>query len=137
MGVIQSGINKLLGTAAAFKKVENIQSDIKGLKESTSAIGQEIKLSRPEQKAYEQYVTNPNILKLAQADRERAVNNALMKERAAAFKAQQSLASKAEARAKQMSMFDQLKVSIGGQDIDISKLGKDVQQQIKENIDGK
>lgn len=42
-----------------------------------------------------------------------------------------------QAKAQQQKSFDQLKVSIGGQDIDISKLGKDVQQQIKENIDGK
>lgn len=42
-----------------------------------------------------------------------------------------------QAKTQQQKSFDQLKVSIGGQDIDISKLGKDVQQQIKENIDGK
>ena len=42
-----------------------------------------------------------------------------------------------QAKAQQQKSFDQLKVSIGGQDIDISKLGKDAQQQIKENINGK
>ena len=42
-----------------------------------------------------------------------------------------------QAKTQQQKSFDQLKVSIGGQDIDISKLGKDVQQQIKENIDDK
>ena len=42
-----------------------------------------------------------------------------------------------QAKIQQQKSSDQLKVSIGGQDIDISKLGKDVQQQIKENIDGK
>lgn len=42
-----------------------------------------------------------------------------------------------QAKTQQQKSFDQLKVSIGGQDIDISKLGKDVQQQIKENINGK
>ena len=42
-----------------------------------------------------------------------------------------------QAKTQQQKSFDQLKVSIGGQDIDRSKLGKDVQQQIKENINGK
>ena len=42
-----------------------------------------------------------------------------------------------QAKTQQQKSFDQLKVSIGGQDIDISKLGKDAQQQIKENINGK
>ena len=42
-----------------------------------------------------------------------------------------------QAKAQQQKSFDQLKVSIGGQDIDISKLGKNVQEQIKENINGK
>ena len=42
-----------------------------------------------------------------------------------------------QAKAQQQKSFDQLKVSIGGQNIDISKLGKDVQEQIKENINGK
>ena len=42
-----------------------------------------------------------------------------------------------QAKTQQQKSFDQLKVSIGGQDIDISKLGKDVQEQIKENINGK
>ena len=42
-----------------------------------------------------------------------------------------------QAKTQQQKSFNQLKVSIGGQDIDISKLGKDAQQQIKENINGK
>ena len=42
-----------------------------------------------------------------------------------------------QAKTQQQKSFDQLKVSIGGQDIDISKLGKGVQEQIKENINGK
>ena len=42
-----------------------------------------------------------------------------------------------QAKTQQQKSFDQLKLSIGGHDIDISKLGKDAQQQIKENIDGK
>ena len=42
-----------------------------------------------------------------------------------------------QAKAQQQKSFNQLKVSIGGQDIDISKLGKNVQEQIKENINGK
>ena len=42
-----------------------------------------------------------------------------------------------QAKAQQQKSFDQLKVSIGGQDIDISKLGKDAQEQIKENINGR
>ena len=42
-----------------------------------------------------------------------------------------------QAKTQQQKSFNQLKVSIGGQDIDISKLGKDAQRQIKENINGK
>lgn len=42
-----------------------------------------------------------------------------------------------QAKTQQQKSFNQLKVSIGGQDIDISKLGKDAQEQIKENINGK
>ena len=42
-----------------------------------------------------------------------------------------------QAKTQQQKSFDQLKVSIGGQAIDISKLGKNVQEQIKENINGK
>ena len=42
-----------------------------------------------------------------------------------------------QAKTQQQKSFDQLKVSIGGHDIDMSKLGKDAQQQIKENINGK
>lgn len=42
-----------------------------------------------------------------------------------------------QAKTQQQKSFNQLKVSIGGQDIDISKLGKDAQQQIKENINDK
>lgn len=42
-----------------------------------------------------------------------------------------------QAKIQQQKSFDQLKVSIGGQNIDISKLGNDAQQQIKENINGK
>lgn len=42
-----------------------------------------------------------------------------------------------QAKTQQQKSFNQLKVSIGGQNIDISKLGKDAQQQIKENINDK
>ena len=42
-----------------------------------------------------------------------------------------------QAKAQQQKSFDQLKESIGGQDIDISKSGKDAQQQIKAHINGK
>ena len=78
-----------------------------------------------------QYISNPNILKWKQAV-------ALMKERMSKFKAQQSLISKAEQKAKQKSDFKDLQLSIGGQKIDYNMLGENVKKQIDKEInDGK
>ena len=61
-----------------------------------------------------------------------------MKERMSKFKAQQSLISKAEQKAKQKSDFKDLQLSIGGQKIDYSMLGENVKKQIDKEInDGK
>ena len=83
---------------------------------------------------FKQFVTNPNILKWKQAETDRAVQNALMKERMSNFKAQQSLTSQAEQKAKQKSDFKDLQLSIGGQKLDYNMLGENVKKQIDKEI---
>ena len=113
MGVIQNSINSAIQSAGYLKKIKDIKND-------------------------NQYISNPNILKWKQAEKDRAVQNALMKERMSNFKAQQSLTSQAEQKAKQKSDFKDLQLSIGGQKIDYSMLGENVKKQIDKEInDGK
>ena len=76
MGVIQSSINSAIQSAGYLKKIKDIKND-------------------------NQYISNPNILKWKQAEINRAVHIAVIKERMSNFKAQQSLTSKAEQKAKQ------------------------------------
>lgn len=141
MGVIQSSINSALQSAGYLKKLKGIESNVEGLKETTEDIPGQIKslkVSRQEQKDYNEYVTNPNILKWKKAETDRAVQNALMKERMSKFKAQQSLTNKADSRAKQKSDLKDLQLSIGGHKIDYNQLGENVRKQIdKERNNGK
>lgn len=109
MGVIQSSINSAMQSAGYFKKIKNIKND-------------------------KQFVTNPNILKWKQAETNRAVHIALIKERMSRFKAQQSLTSQAEQKAKQKSDFKDLQLSIGGQKLDYNMLGENVKKQIDKEI---
>ena len=141
MGVIQSSINSAIQSAGYLSKLKGIEKNVQGLKETTKDIpGQIESLKTDKQTDYDfkQFVTNPNILKWKQAETDRAVNNALMKERMSNFKAQQSLTSQAEQKAKQKSDFKDLQLSIGGQKIDYSMLGENVKKQIDKEInDGK
>lgn len=57
-----------------------------------------------------------------------------MKERMSKFKAQQSLTSQAEQKAKQKSDFKDLQLSIGGQKLDYNSLGENVRKQIDKEI---
>ena len=141
MGAIQSSINSAIQSAGYLSKLKGIEKNVQGIKESTKDIpGQIESLKTDKQTDYDfkQFVTNPNILKWKQAETDRAVQNALMKERMSKFKAQQSLTSQAEQKAKQKSDFKDLQLSIGGQKIDYSMLGENVKKQIDKEInDGK
>ena len=141
MGVIQSSINSAIQSAGYLSKLKGIEKNVQGLKESTKDIpGQIESLKTDKQTDYDfkQFVTNPNILKWKQAETDRAVQNALMKERMSNFKAQQSLTSQAEQKAKQKSDFKDLQLSIGGQKLDYNMLGENVKKQIDKEInDGK
>lgn len=141
MGPIQGAVNSVVQSASILSKLKGIESNTQGIKESTKDIpGQIESLKTDKQTDYDfkQFVTNPNILKWKQAETDRAVNNALMKERMSKFKAQQSLTSQAEQKAKQKSDFKDLQLSIGGQKIDYSMLGENVKKQIDKEInDGK
>ena len=137
MGVIQSSINSTIQSAGYLSKLKGIEKNVQGLKETTKDIpGQIESLKTDKQTDYDfkQFVTNPNILKWKQAETDRAVQNALMKERMSKFKAQQSLTSQAEQKAKQKSNFKDLQLSIGGQKIDYNMLGENVKKQIDKEI---
>ena len=141
MGVIQGAINSVMQSAGYLSKLKGIEKNVQGLKETTKDIpGQIESLKTDKQTDYDfkQFVTNPNILKWKQAETDRAVQNALMKERMSKFKAQQSLTSQAEQKAKQKSDFKDLQLSIGGQKLDYNMLGENVKKQIDKEInDGK
>ena len=141
MGAIQSSINSAIQSAGYLSKLKGIEKNVQGLKETTKDIPGQIeslKTSRQQEKDYNTYINNPNILKWKQAETDRAVQNALMKERMSKFKAQQSLTSQAEQKAKQKSDFKNLQLSIGGQKIDYNMLGENVRKQIDKEInDGK
>lgn len=137
MGPIQSAVNSVVHSASLLSKLSGIESNTQGIKESTKDIpGQIESLKTDKQTDYDfkQFVTNPNILKWKQAETDRAVQNALMKERMSKFKAQQSLTSKAEQKAKQKSDFKDLQLSIGGQELDYNSLGENVKKQIDKEM---
>ena len=137
MGVIQGAINSVMQSAGYLSKLKGIEKNVQGLKETTKDIpGQIESLKTDKQTDYDfkQFVTNPNILKWKQAETDRAVQNALMKERMSKFKAQQSLTSQAEQKAKQKSDFKDLQLSIGGQKIDYNMLGENAKKQIDKEI---
>lgn len=137
MGPIQGAVNSVIQSASYLNKLSGIESNVQGLKETTKDIpGQIESLKTDKQTDYDfkQFVTNPNILKWKQAETDRAVQNALMKERMSKFKAQQSLTSQAEQKAKQKSDFKDLQLSIGGQKIDYNMLGENVKKQIDKEI---
>ena len=137
MGPIQGAVNSVIQSASYLSKLSGIENNVQGIKESTKDIpGQIESLKTDKQTDYDfkQFVTNPNILKWKQAETDRAVQNALMKERMSKFKAQQSLTSQAEQKAKQKSDFKDLQLSIGGQKLDYNMLGENVKKQIDKEI---
>ena len=137
MGPIQGAVNSVVQSASLLSKLKGIESNVQGINESTKDIPGQIeslKMDKQTEKDFNTYVTNPNILKWKQAETDRAVQNALMKERMSKFKAQQSLTSQAEQKAKQKSDFKDLQLSIGGQKIDYNMLGENVKKQIDKEI---
>ena len=141
MGPIQGAVNSVVHSASLLSKLSGIESNTQGIKESTKDIpGQIESLKTDKQTDYDfkQFVTNPNILKWKQAETYKAIKNALIKERMSKLKAQQSLTSQAEQKAKQKSDFKDLQLSIGGQKLDYNMLGENVKKQIDKEInDGK
>ena len=148
MGAIQSSINSAIQSAGYLSKLKGIESNVQGLKESTKDIPGQIeslKMSRREEKDFNTYVTNPNIVKWRKAEAEyhktqlkwaSAVGAA--KQKWAEIKAQHSLTDQAEQKAKQKSDFKDLQLSIGGQKLDYNMLGENVKKQIDKEInDGK
>lgn len=137
MGVIQGAINSVMQSAGYLSKLKGIEKNVQGLKETTKDIPGQIEALKTDKQTdydFKQFVTNPNILKWKQAETDRAVQNALMKERMSKFKAQQSLTSQAEQKAKQKSDFKDLQLSIGGQKLDYNMLGENVKKQIDKEI---
>lgn len=137
MGVIQGAINSVMQSAGYLSKLKGIEKNVQGLKETTKDIPGQIETLKTDKQTdydFKQFVTNPNILKWKQAETDRAVQNALMKERMSNFKAQQSLTSQAEQKAKQKSDFKDLQLSIGGQKLDYNMLGENVKKQIDKEI---
>ena len=137
MGPIQGAVNSVVHSASLLSKLSGIESNTQGIKESTKDIPGQIeslKMDKQTDYDFKQFVTNPNILKWKQAETDRAVQNALMKERMSKFKAQQSLTSQAEQKAKQKSDFKDLQLSIGGQKLDYNMLGENVKKQIDKEI---
>ena len=144
MGVIQSSINSAIQSAGYLSKLKGIEKNVEGLKETTKDIPGQIeslKTSRQQEKDFNTYVTNPNIVKWKKAEAEyhrtqlkwaSAVGAA--KQKWADIKAQHSLTDQAEQKAKQKSDFKDLQLSIGGQKIDYNMLGENVKKQIDKEI---
>ena len=148
MGPIQGAVNSVVHSASLLSKLSGIESNTQGIKESTKDIPGQIeslKTSRQQEKDYNTYMSNPNILKWRKTEQEyyknqlkwaSAANSA--KQKWAEIKAQQSLTDKADNMAKQKSDFKDLQLSIGGQKIDYNMLGENVKKQIDKEInDGK
>ena len=148
MGPIQGAVNSVIQSASYLSKLKGIESNVQGIKESTKDIPGQIeslKTSRQQEKDYNTYISNPNILKWRKTEQEyyknqlkwaSAANSA--KQKLAEIKARHSLTDKADNMAKQKSDFKDLQLSIGGQKIDYSMLGENVKKQIDKEInDGK
>ena len=66
MGPIQSAVNSVVQSASYLSKLSGIESNVQGLKETTKDIPGQIeslKTSRQQEKDYNTYISNPNILK--------------------------------------------------------------------------
>lgn len=144
MGPIQGAVNSVVHSASLLSKLSGIESNTQGIKESTKDIPGQIeslKTSRQQEKDYNTYISNPNILKWRKAEQEYYKNQlkwasaaGAAKQKWAEIKARHSLTDKADSMAKQKSDFKDLQLSIGGQKLDYNMLGENVKKQIDKEI---
>lgn len=157
---IQDSVNSMINQAATIATIgkvakegkdfreelkqssKDIKGSIESLKEDHSNIPGSIplKISKADREGYEGYIkamTNPNIRKFIDTQRDRAVNNALMKERNTKFK--QSMMERSQTLVKQKQDVPKIKeeLRIGKQKIDPdSPLYLKIMSQMEER-DGK
>ena len=144
---IQSSVNSIINQAAAVSTISKVAKEGKAIKEALKEGSKDIKgsiesikVDREQQQAYEDYnkaMTNPNLRNIVLSEQDRAVNNALMKERATKFK--QSMMERAQTLAKQKQDVPKIKeeLRLGKEKIDpTSPLYKKIMSQMEEK-DGK
>lgn len=144
---IQSSVNSIINQAAAVSTISKVAKEGKAIKEALKEGGKDIKgsieslkVDRKQIQAYEDYnkaMTNPNLRNIILSEQDRAVNNALMKERAAKYK--QSMMERAETLAKQKQDVPKIKeeLRLGKEKIDpTSPLYQKIMSQMEEK-DGK
>ena len=144
---IQSSVNSIINQTAALSTISKVAKEGKAIKEALKEGSQDIKgsieglkVDRKQLQAYEDYnkaMTNPNLRKIVLSEQNRAVNNALMKERAAKYK--QSMMERAQTLAKQKQDVPKIKeeLRLGKEKIDpTSPLYQKIMSQMEER-DGK
>ena len=144
---IQSSVNSIINQAAAVSTISKVAKEGKAIKEALKESSKDIKgsieglkVDRKQLQAYEDYnkaMTNPNLRNIILSEQDRAVNNALMKERATKFK--QSMMERAETLAKQKQEVPKIKeeLRLGKEKIDpTSPLYQKIMSQMEER-DGK
>ena len=144
---IQSSVNSIINQAAAVSTISKVAKEGKEIKKALKEGSKDIKgsietlkVDREQQQAYEDYnkaMTNPNLRNIVLSEQDRAVNNALMKERATKFK--QSMMERAQTLAKQKQDVPKIKeeLRLGKEKIDpTSPLYQKIMSQMEEK-DGK
>lgn len=144
---IQSSVNSIINQAAAVSTISKVAKEGKAIKEALKEGSKDIKgsietlkVNREQQQAYEDYnkaMTNPNLRNIVLSEQNRAVNNALMKERATKYK--QSMMERAQTLAKQKQDVPKIKeeLRLGKEKIDpTSPLYQKIMSQMEEK-DGK
>lgn len=143
---IQSSVNSIINQAAAVSTIGKVAKEGKKIKEALKEGSQDIKgsieglkVDRKQIQAYEDYnkaMTNPNLRNIVLSEQNRAVNNALMKERNTKFK--QSMMERAQTLAKQKQDVPKIKeeLRLGKEKIDpTSPLYKKIMSQMEEKDD--
>lgn len=144
---IQSSVNSIINQAAALSTISKVAKEGKEIKEALKEGSQDIKgsiesikPSKADREGYKGYIkamTNPNIRNIILSEQDRAVNNALMKERNTKYK--QSMMERAQTLAKQKQDVPKIKeeLRLGKEKIDpTSPLYQKIMSQMEEK-DGK
>lgn len=144
---IQSSVNSIINQTAALSTISKVAEEGKAIKEALKEGSKDIKgsietlkMSKADREGYEGYnkaMTNPNIRKFVQLDKDRAVQNALWKERNTKFK--QELMERAQTLAQQKQDVPKIKeeLRLGKEKIDpTSPLYQKIMSQMEEK-DGK